>query len=1013
MRTETVTDSATLNPSNYDNVSTYSTNSISSGYAASSSTTYSTIYLTRGKEAETVFYYKFTSPSIPSNATINSITCSVKVYNNTSSSYVATKTVQLCTGTTTKGSASGIPASTTAFDMTCGSWTASETNDIRLKLYAQRTSSNQNTSYYIRFYGATLTINYTVVNTYYTVSVTNTSSATVTPVGNTEYLAGEQNILTVDGDINKIRVYDNSVCVNEDMISIPQYYTSQVTSVTYSGNTSSSGISSANAVIGRDENSTMSNTEIYANDTSSTANYYFHFDFSHVPSSIVATGITVRMLCKATAADDQSFSYYLRNGTTTISSVFYLTSTTKSIKEIFINSASLSNTVYQNLNMMVEVAYNGGYIYGMTAYVYTGYSGGYSLFSTLSADHTITVEDYVLFLKQYGGWWNVAKVWKKTNGTWSVDWGYTFSQTTKYLHAKSLAYDSEVEYLESTGTQYIDLPLSVPAGTYMDVVFTAICLHPNNNNYGLWGTYPQNQFSSWFYSYNSETNFSLMSTMVGTQSTNGGYNLRVGKPSTVKISTTGVTEYNGTFTSLNRPLTSDVTSLRIFGVTESNNRYPIRISMFRVHVGDELVYDLIPVRIGNKGYFYDLISRVLFGNAGTGDFVLGGDKPCVAYLESTGTQYIDTGIVPDADTGILVKAMSSNSTDTYLAGLREDGNNTRWCIGHSGANTQYYYGYGNWATGGSSYTSMSVIARLNYNNINKFAISEFDGSSQMNVALPALPFTPARSIYIFGANYYAESGVARWSGRIYSAQITQDNVLVRDFVPTSVNGIGYMYDKVTKQLYGNSGTGNFIIGTDRIEKPYDAEVEYIKSSGTEYIDTGYIPTANTHIIMRAAYKNNNYTDNMNGEMESSTNRRFHWGVVNNTNENTLYYHFACGSKYGDIAQIPFDNNIHTFELFGSGECKIDASSFAMSSGELTYTVSKSLTLFARNDASSVGKFINDMELYYFQIYESDALVMDFIPVRVGVTSYLYDKIGKRLYGNLGTGYLTHGDDIAL
>ena len=40
---------------------------------------------------------------------------------------------------------------------------------------------------------------------------------------------------------------------------------------------------------------------------------------------------------------------------------------------------------------------------------------------------------------------------------------------------------------------------------------------------------------------------------------------------------------------------------------------------------DEIVLDLIPVRVGNVGHMYDRVSGKLFGNAGTGDFAVGDD----------------------------------------------------------------------------------------------------------------------------------------------------------------------------------------------------------------------------------------------------------------------------------------------------------------------------------------------------------------------------------------------------
>ena len=40
-------------------------------------------------------------------------------------------------------------------------------------------------------------------------------------------------------------------------------------------------------------------------------------------------------------------------------------------------------------------------------------------------------------------------------------------------------------------------------------------------------------------------------------------------------------------------------------------------------------------------------------------------------------------------------------------------------------------------------------------------------------------------------------------------------VSIFDFIPVRVGSIGYMYDRVSGQLFGNSGTGAFIIGPDK------------------------------------------------------------------------------------------------------------------------------------------------------------------------------------------------------
>ena len=51
----------------------------------------------------------------------------------------------------------------------------------------------------------------------------------------------------------------------------------------------------------------------------------------------------------------------------------------------------------------------------------------------------------------------------------------------------------------------------------------------------------------------------------------------------------------------------------------------MKVYYFQIYEGNDLVLDLIPVRIGQIGYMYDKVSGQLFKNSGTGDFILGPD----------------------------------------------------------------------------------------------------------------------------------------------------------------------------------------------------------------------------------------------------------------------------------------------------------------------------------------------------------------------------------------------------
>lgn len=50
----------------------------------------------------------------------------------------------------------------------------------------------------------------------------------------------------------------------------------------------------------------------------------------------------------------------------------------------------------------------------------------------------------------------------------------------------------------------------------------------------------------------------------------------------------------------------------------------VRLAKFYDSSGS-LVLNLIPVRCGTVGYMYDRVSGTLFGNDGTGDFIVGAD----------------------------------------------------------------------------------------------------------------------------------------------------------------------------------------------------------------------------------------------------------------------------------------------------------------------------------------------------------------------------------------------------
>ena len=165
----TTTETLTAYPSGYDTTN-YSYNTVNSSYPltnpvgkSSSNTTYAQWTMKTGSSAETYVFYLFDLSAIPENATIESVACTAKAYiSSTTSSRISARQVQLFSGSTAKGSSTNISTSTSALTLTCGSWTRAELKDCRIRIYAKRGSSRPTTSVDMRFYGATLTVTYSV-----------------------------------------------------------------------------------------------------------------------------------------------------------------------------------------------------------------------------------------------------------------------------------------------------------------------------------------------------------------------------------------------------------------------------------------------------------------------------------------------------------------------------------------------------------------------------------------------------------------------------------------------------------------------------------------------------------------------------------------------------------------------------------------------------------------------------------------------------------------------------------
>lgn len=186
----------------------------------------------------------------------------------------------------------------------------------------------------------------------------------------------------------------------------------------------------------------------------------------------------------------------------------------------------------------------------------------------------------------------------------------------------------------------------------------------------------------------------------------------------------------------------------------------------------------------------------------------------VEYLESTGTQYIDTGIIGNTslDTVVAADFAAPTSAIQFVFGCR-DGSNGRF--GFAVIYDQYSFGYrDDHALGQRTGARQSCLFTATTGERS----CTVDGST---VTATDNVLDTDLSMFLFSRNYNGATGQF-FTGRIYSCRITQNGTLVRDYIPVRVGTTGFLYDRANPTggpsgngLYGNSGSGAFVVGPDK------------------------------------------------------------------------------------------------------------------------------------------------------------------------------------------------------
>lgn len=233
-----------------------------------------------------------------------------------------------------------------------------------------------------------------------------------------------------------------------------------------------------------------------------------------------------------------------------------------------------------------------------------------------------------------------------------------------------------------------------------------------------------------------------------------------------------------------------------------------------------LVRDYIPcINPSGAAGLYDLVYGVFYGNAGTGVFAVGRNVYSeeeitkLEYVESNGTQYIDTEFKPNQDTRVVMvaKFLTKPTTNKAIFGARNaSAERFYWC--YRGGSSDYSVAYGASASN-NTFGGADPTARHTY-DFNKNVANIGDAS----VAITASTFTSAYNLYLFAFN---NAGSLQYPSALvgYSCQIYDNGVLARDYCPAVIGEEVGLWDACSGFLYTSASDTELIAGPEKQTGP--------------------------------------------------------------------------------------------------------------------------------------------------------------------------------------------------
>ena len=375
----------------------------------------------------------------------------------------------------------------------------------------------------------------------------------------------------------------------------------------------------------------------------------------------------------------------------------------------------------------------------------------------------------------------------------------------------------------------------------------------------------------------------------------------------------------------------------------------------------------------------------------------------LGYIKSSGTQYINTNLSMAsgfrAEIDIEFTSLASSILSCVIGAHNDSSPYGRNFLAAQTSLFQIgmgdgYYNFGSPTTGEKYH--------IDFSNVYGNAYCKINGIGQpLSEAATGTNSYSVNTLYLL-AVHGGESWFQKVSGNTYHCKIySTEGTLVRDYIPcqTTAGEVG-MWDDVNEVFYGNAGTGTFTAGpviAIAIDESEITKLEYIRSSGTQHVDTGFQPNQDTTVEVTFETTQSNQCGVAATDQAWQSNGFGIWANCvaygSQTDQTVVFY--GIGKVTARL-----DRN----KLYKNGELIWTASA-------ATFRCPSNLTLMALNRNGIVQEKTAG-NLYSSKIYDNGTIIRDYIAAKMtDGTVGLYDKLHGLLYINVGSGAFTAGPEV--